>query len=559
MDKMDNILDYFMGTKAYALFLLNYFYDDVRDDFILDERNIMAAKVGFISNILLGIKEGLVSQDENGSYSRLYENVLEESVLDIATKKDDGYVIDGYYFPNAASVVTEIRNRIAHGNFVLDLDHNRIILSIREDNVSININKLSAFICNSIKSYIKLNNSDEYKRDIIISRRISPNRKKPIATPSELRGLLRSFRKVEFTLKRKDGNIIEKCYQNLLEKIIKGFSGDATKDSTLLNSFKELVKDGYDFDWKYVSMNNIDFDIYAKELINIIPKDIPYDKQVYAIGFELQRRADSKYTYMNPIISNIKNLVMLEEIYENGTTNGKVLEKKITKDVKLLYNNYDSLVSASFAAFNSLFSYAIDDIYKNNNKYTNLDNNGLDYSKLDLSDIKIEKLSIDNTLYNTILESINDKKKLLTSKIKKINDVNNNIKIVNSKGNTNAYNKLSILLNNLINDKNNIANEISSLYNNLISIESYNSSNYDYLRNEAIINGIRNSIAHGDYRVIFNNNISDTLIIFENIYNNEVTFKAEVKILDFIILLGYNSPVVINFINDNTFLKKLVK
>ena len=197
--------------------------------------------------------------------------------------------------------------------------------------------------------------------------------------------------------------------------------------------------------------------------------------------------------------------------------------------------------------------------YKNNNKYTNLDNNGLDYSKLDLSDIKIEKLSIDNTLYNTILESINDKKKLLTSKIKKINDVNNNIKIVNSKGNTNAYNKLSILLNNLINDKNNIANEISSLYNNLISIESYNSSNYDYLRNEAIINGIRNSIAHGDYRVIFNNNISDTLIIFENIYNNEVTFKAEVKILDFIVLLGYNSPVVINFINDNTFLKKLVK
>ncbi|UKI26659.1 MAG: hypothetical protein L6V91_07875 [Bacilli bacterium] len=58
------------------------------------------------------------------------------------------------------------------------------------------------------------------------------------------------------------------------------------------------------------------------------------------------------------------------------------------------------------------FSYAIDDIYKNNNKYTNLDNNGLDYSKLDLSDIKIEKLSIDNTLYNTILESINDKKKI---------------------------------------------------------------------------------------------------------------------------------------------------
>ena len=47
--------------------------------------------------------------------------------------------------------------------------------------------------------------------------------------------------------------------------------------------------------------------------------------------------------------------------------------------------------------------------------------------------------------------------------------------------------------------------------------------------------------------------------LFENIYNNEVTFKAEVKILDFIVLLGYNSPVVINFINDNTFLKKLVK
>ena len=86
---------------------------------------------------------------------------------------------------------------------------------------------------------------------------------------------------------------------------------------------------------------------------------------------------------------------------------------------------------------------------------------------------------------------------------------------------------------------NNIANEISSLYNNLISIESYNSSNYDYLRNEAIINGIRNSISHGGVKIINTGNMYNTILEFVDEYNGEIEFKLKISLFN---LLSLTEP-----------------
>ena len=57
MDKIDSMLDYYSGAKAYSLFLLNHFVGDEYDgSYILDKKNYNAARVALISNILLGIK-----------------------------------------------------------------------------------------------------------------------------------------------------------------------------------------------------------------------------------------------------------------------------------------------------------------------------------------------------------------------------------------------------------------------------------------------------------------------------------------------------------------------
>ena len=54
---------------------------------------------------------------------------------------------------------------------------------------------------------------------------------------------------------------------------------------------------------------------------------------------------------------------------------------------------------------------------------------------------------------------------------------------------------------------------VTTIKNIFINLNNY-SNNYKYLRNKSIIQGIRNSISHGSYRVILNGNISKTLVIF---------------------------------------------
>lgn len=559
MNKIDNILDYYMGTKAYTLFLQNLLYEDVRGDFILDKRNIIAAKVGLISNILLGIKEDIVRQDELGSYSRLYENELENSVSEIAKKTEDGYVIDNYHFKNAAEVVTEIRNRIAHGNFLLDLDNNRIILQIREQDVRINITKLSVFICNSLKLYITLNNNNEFKRDVLISRKVSTDRTKPITKESELKGLLRTFKKTEFTLKRKDGKKIEPLYIEMLERIIKNYRIDSKIDAEVLTKFQSIIKDDYIFECKNISTDGINYDEITKELIKQIPINVPYNKQVYMIGFELQRKLDTRYSHLNPIVSNIKNLILLEEIYKNGTINNKTIEKKVSKRYKMLYVNYDLLASAAMSMFNSLFSYANDDIYKNPNKYTKLPLEGLDYSKLDLNKVVVENLQIETTNYESLFLELKDKKKELNTKNKKIKEVQNNINIVKNKGNITATQNLTTILETIKEEKTNIEKEITKVYQKIITLEEYYRDNYTYLRNESIINGIRNSIAHGGYKVEQDKNTNYNVLVFENTHNGQVTFRAKVELLDFINIVNYNSPEIINLVNEKTPSKRKIK
>lgn len=54
------------------------------------------------------------------------------------------------------------------------------------------------------------------------------------------------------------------------------------------------------------------------------------------------------------------------------------------------------------------------------------------------------------------------------------------------------------------------------------------------IKNEKIINGIRNSIAHGNYKVILKETLKDSLIEFTDFYEGEVTFKASISIDNFV-------------------------
>ena len=553
MSKIDNILDYYKGNLAYTYFLLDLSYGSTdKSNYILEKKNINAATIGCISNILLAIKEDLVERCENDIVSKILLKELENSVDQIATKTEYGYEINNYVFKDAPSVVAELRNKIAHGAFTLDLDHNRIILNMPDSNVIINIDKLSTFIAMGLKSYLQNNpkkaNGSIYERNLVVLNKIDTKRNKKINNKKELLLLMKKIRSLNIVLESTDDSKIPNWLIDRLEIVIKEYS--ISSDNSSLLKFEKELGSNYKISIKRNKISNDILDKVTDMILNMSPEDIDYNSQISLIGLELQRNMEKDCDTLKPIISNLNNLIMLKTIKKYDTIDIEVLKDKIIKEYNMIYINYDSLVSSSIAMFNSLFSYARDDVYKNSNKFTLTENNGLDYGKLDLKEFNILEINIDSSRYLELVSQVNKSKKELEENNKKLSELAESKIAVEKKGNITASEKISTSIDLLTKKQSLLLAKIVSKQDELKVFIEYCKNNSDYLRNECIIEGIRNSISHGNYKVIAESSLEECKIIFEDIYEGELTFKAQIKVLDFINLLVNNHNIISNFVDD---------
>lgn len=560
--KEENIANYYNGTVAYALFLQDIIYGTTENsNLILDKNYMNVAIIGFISNIFLIIKEGLIEKQDNSYNSLILEDILEKNVNIIAKKTDDGYKIDNYVFKNKETLVTEIRNKIAHGNFNFDLCHNRIILNIENNEIKININKLSAFVVASLDSYLKNYKTNEFSRKMVINNKILLNRKKPMLTKSEIRGFIKKYRQKIITLKSKDASIIPKPIIEEFEQIITKYEYEHQDEKELYKniiSFEKKYGNNYEIINESKPFKNIDYDTFPTYFLNSIKETTTYDEQVTMLLKELEINENIENNKLNLLIDNLHNLIILDTIKKTNSTNLDIIGEKIYEEYGNIFISSNTLISSLIACFNALFSYGKDNIYINNNKYCKLDNNGLDYSKLDLTLFNIELCNIDKGYIIDLKTKVDSKYKDLEKIEEKINKISENINKVNK---LEVINKLKETLLNIESRK----IEVKEMYNNLLneykSANDYFNNNIDYLTNERIIDGIRNSIAHGNYYIISKTDLNNSIIVFEDVYEGKLTFKCSIKINDFIKFLSDNSPIICNFLNNinNNKTKKLTK
>ena len=559
--KEENIANYYNGTVAYALFLQDIIYGTTENsNLILDKNYMNVAIIGFISNIFLIIKEGLIEKQDNSYNSLILEDILEKNVNIIAKKTDDGYKIDNYVFKNKETLVTEIRNKIAHGNFNFDLCHNRIVLNIENNDIKININKLSAFVVASLDSYLKNYKTNEFSRKMTINNKVLSNRKKPMLTKSEIRGFIRKYRQKIITLKSKDASIIPMHIIKAFEQIVDAYEYNSD-DKELYNNilyFKKIFGDNYEIINESKPFKNVDYDTFPTYFLNSIKETITYDEQVKMLLKELERNENIENNKLNLLIDNLHNLIILDTIKKTNSTNLDIIGEKIYEEYGNIFISSNTLISSLIACFNALFSYGKDNIYVNNNKYCKLDNNGLDYNKLDLTLFNVELCNIDKGYIIDLKTKVDSKYKDLEKIEEKINKISENINKVNK---LEVINKLKETLLNIESRK----IEVKELYNNLLneykSANDYFTNNIDYLTNERIIDGIRNSIAHGNYYIISKTDLNNSIIVFEDVYEGKLTFKCSIKINDFIKFLSDNSLIICNFLNNinNNKTKKLTK
>ena len=117
-----------------------------------------------------------------------------------------------------------------------------------------------------------------------------------------------------------------------------------------------------------------------------------------------------------------------------------------------------------------------------------------------------------------------------------------------------AYQKISSIIANLNNARKILYQELNTLNTRLNEIMLYESNYENHLKNKNIVNAIRNSISHGNYKIERINN--ENKIVFEDIYEGKLTFKCEVNVVEFINMIFKNESIIIDFINNKENLKK---
>ena len=542
------------GIKTYTMFLSDCFMGKSEvHDFILQKDYFYMAKFSLAICCLLVVKEELIEGSKNNFVCKTIDEGILNCVKKVATKTKNGFEIDGFTFKNSKEIVGLIRNKLAHGEFVIDLENKKVSFKLEDSMMSLGMTNVINMISESMDYYYLNTSNTEYKKDIIAINKIDKTRSKPLKTKSEIKGFLRTLSKMSFSFKKQDGGPLDDNIAKTADNVISAYEKDFSLD-LLIKAKNKFAQKGYSFDWEKTSLKSDLIDDTTNYIYKNYPKNIPYEYQIRFMKRDLESRLNPK---KHLVKSLQKNMMLLEIAYKNQTVNyGEVLEE-YQKECSYDTVGIEELATASFALFEALFSYGNDKFLENSNEYTFLPSDGLDYSTLDLSSINVLYINKDNGFKNSIQIELISKKKKITEIDAKISKNEQSLVQVTKSGNLKAKAILESNLQKSYQERDKMYEELKALLIRLNEINLYESFNESHLRNKVIINGIRNSISHGNYKIETVENRIDK-IVFEDIYEGVLTFKCEVPITEFINMIYKNEKPIEEFLDNDETLRRIL-
>ena len=350
---------------------------------------------------------------------------------------------------------------------------------------------------------------------------------------NEYKNMIASYYKYNITIKRKDGSPIEGFVFDRFNETVSSFSKSLNLSE--LMDFERKVKEDYEVSWKKVSTKNEDTKVLASFLYNSTTLNTPYERVIEIVGYEVDKLFNKdKFDNFSMIASGVHNLLLLNSIKELGTSNYEKVHDDIIKKYGKLYITTDDLAQSLISSFNALFAYGYDDVLHNKNEYQSLDLEGFDYSLIDTSSFNVEVEKTDDGY----ITDLGVKENAIKNNINKLNSAlvscKNNLAKVTSIGNQKGINAITSQINTINGNINGYNIDLANIQNTLNNVNNYVSNYASLIKNDKIINGIRNSIAHGNYKVILKETLKDSLIEFTDFYEGEVTFKASISIDNFV-------------------------
>lgn len=530
--------------------MLLFFQEVLRDkndmaQYILNEEFINGAKAISTLNTLLAIKEDVIENIGNLQF----DSIINKSCLDKAVSmiskvtNDKKYIVDGMEFESSETLLSTIRNKFAHGDYEIDFSTKEFIINIESSSIRIKISKMTDMVVALLGNTLNQKKTNKEEEYVSVYGKLDNN--KPLENELEIYNAIKKTQVIKFTLTKKDNSIIEQYILNQFYLYIRSIK-DNGMDFHMINEMKLYFKKlDCDVNVSYERLNNKkDICCVLNSLKNtLLSGKYSLDDQLRMILIEVKRKLYNKDSILD---AHLNNVILLDAIDKYRSTNIKTLVRNITEEYQtIFYLNQNSERAALVNMFSSLFMIPFDKYYKGKE-----DNKDFDFSQLNLDSINVLVDESNTVLFRTLKETLDSKSKSLNKIKMSINEVKNNYDNVLKKGNDLALSIISAKLDKLNEMKSIFINEMYLLKNDLYVRNRFYANNDLYIKNRNIIEGIRNSIAHGNVEVVRDND--KVYLLFNDIYEGKLTFSCQVEMNEFVKICDSSFELLIDYLEEKT-------
>lgn len=534
----------------------------------LDEKSINLLKVGYATFALLLWKDEIIKKDSEYNLSTtVVEEILDEHI-NIITNKKNIWSIGEIEFTSSLDLLNVLRNKLAHGDY--QIKENEIILEINDKIGSVNIDRLLDLTIQLDQNLSLIQKQKENTVGMIRNKNALENIN--IKTKSDLDKALSNMSYVEIKEKPRKLCLRTKEYIALainLKKVVKTSIQNLRKVDNLTSVPKvKFLLERVNMDAKVTETMSTDLEATEKarkmyvSRINEMRAMSPIMQQKY-LAFWLQEAIKKEMQKKSISFGIVNNEVLLKELKKNPNRNLINIIEQNKFGPLLMVENEKTVLTAYLINFYFTYIYALDNILNEKNKEDIRDiveNKAFDFSKLDLSGIK-NQMDIETKNFSNFEGQTNklDSDILnLDTRIYKLQNIIDSLKNVIES----HPERKEVLDKNIL-----IQEEALSKRDYIIGlkerVKKYCVEDLTrYKKNRAIIEHIRNSIAHGNISLnIFNGNytLEDALLTFNDEHDGKTT-TIQLTLKEFETLFSNeNIKTILDFINPQEDINSLKK
>ena len=441
------------------------------------------------------------------------------------------------------TLLSTIRNKFAHGDYEIDFNTKEFIINIESSSIRIKINKMADMVIALLGNTLDQKKTNKEEEFVSVYGKLDSN--KPLENESGIYNAIKKTQVIRFTLTKKDDSIIEQYILNQFYLYMMSIKNNGM-DLKMINDMKlHFKKMDCDVNVSYEKLNNKkDISCVLNSVKNtLLSGKYSLDDQLRMILIEVKRKLHNKDTILD---AHLNNVILLDAIDKYQSVNIDYLVRNITEEYQtIFYLNQNSEGAVLVNMFSSLFMIPFDKYYKGKE-----DNKDFDFSSLDLSGVEILENSTETILFRSLKETISSKTQKLREINESIKQSKDNYANVLASGNEKA---LAVIKKKLDNSNINKSLLLNELY--LLKMDLYNKTNYYednglYIKNRNIIEGIRNSIAHGNVEVVRDDD--KVYLLFNDIYEGKLTFSCRVEMNEFAKICDSSFELLTDYLDEKT-------